>query len=77
MDDPRAPAPRYLRFATALLLGAAATTAIAATAATTLTACGDDLGDPGPGPSVDAMPPVDMDSVVDGPLPPPDLPRLA
>jgi hypothetical protein len=64
VDDDDAPtqpprAPRYLRFVTALVLGTATVTAVVA--------CGDD--DP---PRVDAR--VDA-GVVDGPLPPPDLPR--
>lgn len=65
LDDPPEPtpptrAPRYLRFVTALVLGTAAVSAVAA--------CGGD-DDPAP---VDAA--VDA-TVVDGPLPPPDLPR--
>jgi hypothetical protein len=67
-DDPApAPpprAPRYLRFVTALVLGTAAVTAAAA--------CELDDKDspPRPDAAVDA-------GVVDGPLPPPDLPRVA
>jgi hypothetical protein len=64
-DD--AAAPRYLRFVTALVLGAAITTAPVA-----LGACGDD--EP---PQVDASVPPDGSGAVDGPLPPPDLPRAA
>lgn len=69
-------APRYLRFVTALLLG----TAIATPVALVMTSgCsdGDDGGDDGDDSSTpDAR--VDADNVpVDGPLAPPDLPRIA
>lgn len=61
-----APAPRYLRFMTALVLGAALATV------PVVAGCGDD--DP-PGPDAGVM--VDAVDVVDGPLQPPDLRRLA
>ena len=63
-------APRYLRFVTALLLGAAAATA------PQLAGCGSSTtpNPPDPEPDPDAEIP-DASTVVDGPLPPPDLPR--
>lgn len=63
---PTTPAPRYLRFVTALVLGAAVSTVPLA-----LTGCDDDS--PPADAAVDA--PVDASQVVDGPLAPPDLPR--
>lgn len=68
-----APAPRYLRFVTALVLGGALATVPA------LAGCGDDTPAP---PTFDAGA-IDAriidaeDNVVDGPLAPPDLARLA
>jgi hypothetical protein len=60
-DSPTA--PRYLRFVTALLLGAAVSSAPFAAG------CGDDA------PSADAAPIDAGVEVVDGPLAPPDLPH--
>lgn len=78
-SDP-ARAPRYLRFVTALVLGTAAAAGLAA--------CRDDENIPDDAPvAIDAVDtaidatdtpidtPIDMGAVVDGPLPPPDLPR--
>lgn len=59
--------PRYLRFARALLLG----TTVAATAAVA-SGCGDDTVERADGAVKDASP-----VPVDGPLPPPDLPKAA
>jgi hypothetical protein len=66
--------PRFLRFVTALVLG----TAVGAIPAT-LAGCDEGGDDPPPVDArvdapTDGMP--DMGVVVDGPLPPPDLPRL-
>jgi hypothetical protein len=70
---PSSPAPRYLRFLTALLLGAAVATPVVLVT----TACSDD-GDDGADDE-----PMNPDAVADaaltgeGPLPPPDRPRTA
>ncbi len=67
-------APRYLRFVTALVLGAAV-----AAVPLALGACGDETAPAdarADARAPDATVPIDS-GVVDGPLPPPDLPRAA
>jgi hypothetical protein len=72
-DEITEPAPRYLRFLAALVLGSAVVAAPIA-----LTACGDDHH-PSPYDAArpDAAVPDADNTTVDGPLAPPDLPRTA
>ena len=62
--------PRYLRFARALLLGAGL-----AAAPVVLSQCGGDTK-PGLDAAVFDAGPTDGATAVDGPLPPPDLPKV-
>ncbi len=78
MAPPEQPAPRFLRFVTVLVLG----TAITAIPATFVGGCGNGDDDvPWPDDATagtDANPDaIDAPAPVDGPLPPPDLARVA
>jgi hypothetical protein len=77
--SPSTPPPRYLRFVTALLLGAAIAGPVALVVTTSgcadedggcVTDCSDDEPDPDARFDASQVP-------VDGPLHPPDLPRIA
>lgn len=74
MEQP--PPPRFLRFVTALVLGTAVTAIPVA-----IGACGgdDDVPWPDDAVAIDAGPgdAIDAPAPVDGPLPPPDLARVA
>ena len=73
MSEPTpTPPPRYLRFVTALLLGAAIAAPVAVVV---MSGCSDEGDDADDEPPIDSR--FDAAVVVDGPLPPPDLPRVA